>query len=80
MGVAPGFFGRETCSLPVTNARLMLPYLAFAGPVHGDDGLAQCAASFRDNRLLAAAFDVVLILGNPDALPVACGPAICRGW
>ncbi|MFL6791014.1 MAG: lipid II flippase MurJ, partial [Bradyrhizobium sp.] len=30
--LAPGFAGRETLQLAVDNARLMLPYLAFAGP------------------------------------------------
>src|SRR6476660_4515080 len=31
--LAPGFSGRETLQLAVVNVRLMLPYLAFAGPV-----------------------------------------------
>lgn len=31
--LAPGFAGSETLAMAVTNARLMLPYLAFAGPV-----------------------------------------------
>src|SRR6185312_5095980 len=31
--LAPGFSGRETLQLATDNARLMLPYLAFAGPV-----------------------------------------------
>src|SRR5437868_6158318 len=31
--LAPGFVGRATLQLAVDNARLMLPYLAFAGPV-----------------------------------------------
>jgi putative peptidoglycan lipid II flippase len=31
--LAPGFSGHETLALAVDNARLMLPYLAFAGPV-----------------------------------------------
>src|SRR2546421_4025876 len=31
--LAPGFSGRATLQLAVDNARLMLPYLAFAGPV-----------------------------------------------
>jgi putative peptidoglycan lipid II flippase len=31
--LAPGFMGRETLQLATGNARLMLPYLAFAGPV-----------------------------------------------
>jgi putative peptidoglycan lipid II flippase len=30
--LAPGFAGQETLQLAVANARLMLPYLAFAGP------------------------------------------------
>ena len=31
--LAPGFAGHETLQLAVDDARLMLPYLAFAGPV-----------------------------------------------
>ncbi|TKW74673.1 MAG: murein biosynthesis integral membrane protein MurJ, partial [Bradyrhizobium icense] len=31
--LAPGFAGSETLAMAVANARLMLPYLAFAGPV-----------------------------------------------
>ena len=31
--LAPGFAGQETLSFAVNEARLMLPYLAFAGPV-----------------------------------------------
>ncbi len=31
--LAPGFVGNETLTLAVRDARLMLPYLAFAGPV-----------------------------------------------
>src|SRR5712671_1424128 len=31
--LAPGFSGHETLQIAVDNARLMLPYLAFAGPV-----------------------------------------------
>src|SRR5213076_2664386 len=31
--LAPGFIGKETLQLAVGDARLMLPYLAFAGPV-----------------------------------------------
>ena len=43
----------------------------FRGAGHGDDGLAQCAASFRDNRLLAAAVQHRPDPRNPDAAPVA---------
>ncbi len=32
-GLAPGFVGYKTLQLAVNDARLMLPYLAFAGPV-----------------------------------------------
>ena len=31
--LAPGFAGHATLQLAVNDARLMLPYLAFAGPV-----------------------------------------------
>ena len=33
MALAPGFAGREALAMAVDDARLMLPYLAFAGPV-----------------------------------------------
>ncbi len=33
LALAPGFAGHETLDFAVNNARLMLPYLAFAGPV-----------------------------------------------
>ena len=33
MALAPGFAGREALQMAVDDARLMLPYLAFAGPV-----------------------------------------------
>ena len=33
--LAPGFAGTTTLQLAVDDARLMLPYLAFAGPVDG---------------------------------------------
>ena len=50
----------------------------FRGPGHSDDGSAQCAASLRDHRLLAAA-----IQHRPDrhdlgAAAVAPEPAFCR--
>ena len=33
IALAPGFAGREALAMAVDDARLMLPYLAFAGPV-----------------------------------------------
>src|ERR1700742_933322 len=33
IALAPGFAGREALQMAVDDARLMLPYLAFAGPV-----------------------------------------------
>ena len=53
--LAPGFAGHETLQLAVDNARLMLPYLAFAGPVDRDDGAVERAGTFRADGVLAAA-------------------------
>ena len=50
MALAPGFSGRETLQLAVDDARLMLPYLAFAGPVTGDDGAVERARPFCADR------------------------------
>jgi putative peptidoglycan lipid II flippase len=53
--LAPGFIGHATLRLAVDNARLMLPYLAFAGPVAVMMGLLNA-----QNRFALAAFSPVL--------------------
>ena len=52
--LAPGFAGQATLQLAVDDARLMLPYLAFAGPRHGDDGAVERARPLRADGVLAA--------------------------
>ncbi len=44
--LAPGFAGHETLRLAVDDARLMLPYLAFAGPVTVMLALASAQSRF----------------------------------
>ena len=53
--LAPGFAGQATLQLAVDNARLMLPYLAFAGPVAVMMGLLNA-----QHRFVLAAFSPIL--------------------
>jgi putative peptidoglycan lipid II flippase len=53
--LAPGFIGHASLQLAVDNARLMLPYLAFAGPVAVMMGLLNA-----QHRFALAAFSPVL--------------------
>ena len=53
--LAPGFAGEETLTLAVTDARLMLPYLAFAGP-----STVLLALSSAQGRFALAAFAPLL--------------------
>src|SRR5882757_9042395 len=53
--LAPGFIGHPTLRLAVDNARLMLPYLAFSGPVAVMMGLLNA-----QHRFALAAFSPVL--------------------
>src|SRR5436305_1571199 len=55
MALAPGFAGSTTLTLAVDNARLMLPYLAFAGPVAVVTGLLNA-----QHRFAIAAFSPIL--------------------
>lgn len=76
MVIAPGFFGSSTLDLAVDNARLMLPYLAFAGPVTVLMGLLNAQARFAltafspllFNIALIAAIAVLLVWGADAAL------------
>jgi putative peptidoglycan lipid II flippase len=72
--LAPGFAGHETLQFAVNNARLMLPYLAFAGPA-----TVMLALASAESRIALTAFSpvlfnvaliavmIVLILMRPDA-------------
>jgi putative peptidoglycan lipid II flippase len=53
--LAPGFAGRETLALAVNDARLMLPYLAFAGP-----STVLLALTSAQGRLVLTAFSPLL--------------------
>ena len=62
MVLAPGFVGRESLQLAVTDARLMLPYLAFAGPVTVMMGLLNAQHRFAITAFSPLLFNVALIL------------------
>ena len=53
--LAPGFAGRETLQLATDNARLMLPYLAFAGAGDRDDGAIERTRAICADGVLAVA-------------------------
>jgi putative peptidoglycan lipid II flippase len=59
--LAPGFTGHLTPQLAVDNARLMLPYLAFAGPVAVMMGLLNAQHRFVLTAFSPILFNVVLI-------------------
>jgi len=76
--LAPGFAGSETLQLAVKNARLMLPYLAFAGPVtvmmallNAQGRFALAAFSPLLFNLALIAVMVVLIAAQADAVHAA---------
>jgi putative peptidoglycan lipid II flippase len=59
--LAPGFAGYPTLQLAVDNARLMLPYLAFAGPVAVMMGLLNAQHRFALTAFSPILFNVALI-------------------
>jgi putative peptidoglycan lipid II flippase len=59
--LAPGFAGHETLQLAVNDARLMLPYLAFAGPVTVMLALASAQSRFALTAFSPVLFNVALI-------------------
>jgi putative peptidoglycan lipid II flippase len=59
--LAPGFIGHPTLRLAVDNARLMLPYLAFAGPVAVMMGLLNAQHRFALAAFSPALFNIALI-------------------
>ncbi len=76
--LAPGFAGSETLQLAVNNARLMLPYLAFAGPVtvmmallNAQGRFALAAFSPLLFNLALIAVMAVLIASQADAVHAA---------
>jgi putative peptidoglycan lipid II flippase len=59
--LAPGFAGHETLRLAVNDARLMLPYLAFAGPVTVMMGLLNAQGRFALTAFSPLLFNIALI-------------------
>jgi putative peptidoglycan lipid II flippase len=59
--LAPGFAGHPTLQLAVDDARLMLPYLAFAGPVTVMMALMNAQARFALTAFSPLLFNVALI-------------------
>ncbi|PYF01445.1 putative peptidoglycan lipid II flippase [Rhodopseudomonas faecalis] len=59
--VAPGFVGEPTLQLAVDNARLMLPYLAFAGPVTVLMGVLNAQHRFALTAFSPLLFNLALI-------------------
>jgi putative peptidoglycan lipid II flippase len=60
--LAPGFSGHETLQLAVTEARLMLPYLAFAGPATVLLALASAQGRFFVTAFSPLLFNLALIV------------------
>jgi putative peptidoglycan lipid II flippase len=76
--LAPGFAGRETLQLATDNARLMLPYLAFAGPVTVMMALLNAQGRFALTAFSPLLFNIalisvmaVLLVTKPDAARAA---------
>ena len=59
--LAPGFAGRDTLLFAVDDARLMLPYLAFAGPVTVMLALASAQSRFVLTAFSPVLFNIALI-------------------
>jgi putative peptidoglycan lipid II flippase len=59
--LAPGFIGHETLRLAVDDSRLMLPYLAFAGPVAVMMGLLNAQGRFALTAFSPLLFNIALI-------------------
>jgi putative peptidoglycan lipid II flippase len=59
--LAPGFVGAATLQLAVNDARLMLPYLAFAGPVTVMMGLLNAQQRFALTAFSPLLFNIALI-------------------
>jgi putative peptidoglycan lipid II flippase len=59
--LAPGFSGRETLQIAVDDARLMLPYLAFAGPVTVLMSLLNAQGRFALTAFSPVLFNIALI-------------------
>ena len=77
--IAPGFVGSATLDLAVQNARLMLPYLAFAGPVTVLMGLLNAQGKFALTAFSPLLFNIALI-GAIGALLLWHAHAALSAW
>lgn len=68
MIIAPGFVGSASLDLAVQNARLMLPYLAFAGPVTVLMGLLNAQGRFALTAFSPLLFNIALIAASTTLL------------
>lgn len=79
MIIAPGFVSTGTLDLAVQNARLMLPYLAFAGPVTVLMGLLNAQGRFALTAFSPLLFNIALIATITALLPWH-GDASVAAW
>jgi putative peptidoglycan lipid II flippase len=84
--LAPGFAGHETAQLAVHDARLMLPYLAFAGPVTVMMALLNAQGRFALTAFSPLLFNIaligvmsVLLAAQPDGIDAALAIAATVG-
>lgn len=78
--LAPGFIGDETLQLAVHDARLMLPYLAFAGPVTVMMGLLNAQHRFALSAFSPALFNIALIAVMAALLLRRTDPSDAAFW
>ena len=71
--LAPGFAGLSTLQFAVNNARLMLPYLAFAGPVTVMMALLNAQGRFALTAFSPLLFNIALIAVMIVAARLAAG-------
>ena len=77
--LAPGFAGHATLQLAVDDARLMLPYLAFAGPVTVMMALLNAQGRFALTAFSPLLFNIALIaVMISAAVPAARMPPMPR--
>ena len=76
--LAPGFAGHDTLQLAVDDARLMLPYLAFAGPVTVMMALLNAQGRFALTAFSPLLFNIALIAVMIALLGLAAGCSLRR--
>lgn len=86
LAIAPGFAGATTLPLAVNDARLMLPYLAFAGPATVTMALLNAQGRFALTAFAPLLFNgalivvmIVLVLRQPEAAGAALAIAATVG-